>query len=239
MKKILIAIDGPAGSGKSTTAKLVARRLGYVYIDTGAMYRAMTLKVLSSGIDPSDEAAVVRLARGTQVSLPNGDELRVFLDGTDVTEAIRSEDVTLNASLVSSYPAVRQLMVEKQREIGSRKGCVMDGRDIGTVVFPDADLKFFMVADIEERARRRQEQLLATGVELSIEQVVKELNERDLKDSTREASPLKKAIDAIEIDTTKLTIEEQVETILSYANEIMAGTEGARSWSGQEEMQRK
>ena len=230
LKKILIAIDGPAGSGKSTTARLVARRLGYVYIDTGAMYRAMTLKVLNSRMDPANEAGVIDLARRTVISLVNSDGLSVMLDGVDVTEAIRSEEVTNNVSLVSSYPAVRELMVAKQRDIGSMKGCVIDGRDIGTVVFPDADLKFYMVADIMERARRRQEELSGNGEELPIVQVVRELKERDFKDSTREASPLRKAEDAIEIDTTKLTIDEQVEIILNYASEATVG---------QEEMQKK
>ncbi len=201
-----------------------------MYIDTGAMYRAMTLKVLNSNVDPADETGVVALARRTTISLVEGGDLRVFLDGVDVTEAIRSEEVTNNASLVSSYPAVRELMVAKQREIGSEKGCVIDGRDIGTVVFPDADLKFYMVADIMERARRRQEELSGSGEELPIVQVVRELAERDRKDSTRETSPLRKADDAIEIDTTRLTIDEQVEIILNYANEATIG---------HEEMQRK
>ncbi len=230
MKKIFIAIDGPAGSGKSTTAKIVARKLGYLYIDTGAMYRAMTLKVLTSNTDPADETAVVNLTKVTKISLEDGGNLRVMLDGHDVTEEIRSEEVTKNVSLVSSYPAVRELMVARQREIGLRKGCVMDGRDIGTVVFPDADLKFYMVADIMERARRRQEELSEKGIELPIIRVVKELKERDFKDSTREASPLKKADDAIEIDTTRLTIDEQVEIILNYAKEAAVG---------EEEMQRR
>ncbi len=236
MRKILIAIDGPAGSGKSTTAKLVARRLGYVYIDTGAMYRAVTFKVLSSGVKPADETAVVGLTKATEISLVNGGELRVILDGADVTEAIRSEDVTRNVSLVSSYAAVREMMVARQREIGSAKGCVMDGRDIGTVVFPDAELKFYMVADIMERARRRQEELSDNGIELPIHQVVKELKERDRKDSTRNNSPLRKAEDAIELDTTKLTIEEQVEIILNYVRDVTVGSEGS---VGKEEMQRK
>ncbi len=230
MKKILIAIDGPAGSGKSTTARLAARRLGYVYVDTGAMYRAMTYKVLTSGVNPADEAAVVRLARETRISLLDGGALKVMLDGHDVTEAIRSEDVTNNVSLVSSYNEVRELMVEEQRQIGAAGGCVVDGRDIGTVVFPHADLKFYMVADIAERARRRQVELSGTGVDLPVEQVVQELKERDFKDSTRETSPLRKADDAIEIDTTNLTIDEQVEIILNYAREVAVG---------HEEMQRK
>jgi CMP/dCMP kinase len=225
LKKLLIAIDGPAGSGKSTTARLVARRLGYMYIDTGAMYRAVTLKVLNSNVDPADQSAVVELARASAITLVDDGEPHVILDGNDVSDAIRSEDVTRNVSLVSSYPAVRKLMVAKQREIGSTKGCVIDGRDIGTVVFPDADLKFYIVADIMERARRRQEELSGQGEELPIVQVVRELKERDFKDSTRETSPLKKADDAIEIDTTRLTIDEQVEIILNYANEATIGHE--------------
>ncbi len=226
LKKLLIAIDGPAGSGKSTTAKLVAQKLGYIYVDTGAMYRAMTFKVLNSKISPASEAEVVRLAADSQITLSNDrGEFRVIMDGEDVTEEIRSEEVTKNVSLVSSYPGLRKIMVEKQREIGSRKGCVVDGRDIGTVVFPDADLKFFMMADIMERARRRQEELSASGAELPIVQVVRELKERDMKDSTRETSPLKKADNAVEIDTTNLTIDEQVKIILSYVNEAMVTSE--------------
>ena len=222
MKKILIAIDGPAGSGKSTTAKLVAQKLGYIYLDTGAMYRAITLKVLISGVDPSDEEEIVRLTEKSSISFDdNGGKVRVILDGSDVTEKIRAEEITKTVSLISSYPGVRKILVEKQREIGSRKGCVVDGRDIGTVVFPHADLKFFMVADIMERARRRQAELSESGTELPIVQVVNELKVRDMKDSTREASPLKKADDAIEIDTTNLTIEEQVAKILNYADETM------------------
>lgn len=251
MRKILIAIDGPAASGKSTTARLVARKLGYVYIDTGAMYRAVTLKVLTSNVDPADEDAVVNLAKGVRIALEDGADQKVFLDGTDVTEAIRSEEVTVNVSLVSSYAGVRDLMVSKQREIGSQKGCVMDGRDIGTVVFPDADLKLYVIADIMERAHRRQEELSDKGIELPIHRVVNELKERDIKDSTRDNSPLRKADDAIELDTTKLTIEEQVQVVLNYANDVGAGYESASSnpsgstdangsnLSGHEEMQRK
>ncbi|HEY9166127.1 MAG TPA: (d)CMP kinase [Candidatus Kryptonia bacterium] len=226
MRKILIAIDGPAGSGKSTTARLVAQKLGYVYVDTGAMYRAITLKVLSSNLDPADEPRVVKMAGESEITLHNDKgKLNIELDGRDVTEAIRSEEVTRNVSLVSSYAGLRKIMVEKQREIGSQKGCVVDGRDIGTVVFPDADLKFFVTADVMERARRRQEELSTSGVELPLVQVVRDLKERDLKDSTRETSPLRKADDAIEIDTTHLTIEEQVHMILNYANGAMVNTE--------------
>ena len=229
MKKILIAIDGPAGSGKSTTAKLVAQKLGYIYLDTGAMYRAITLKVLTSHIDPSNENEIVKMTAETDIAFnSNNDTLHVILDGNDVTKEIRTGEVTKNVSLVSSYYGVRKILVEKQREIGSQKGCIVDGRDIGTVVFPDADLKFYMIADIMERARRRQAELSQSGTELPIVRVVHELKERDLKDSTREASPLRKANDAIEIDTTNMTIEEQVARILNYVDEVTMVSEEMR-----------
>ena len=223
MRKIIIAIDGPAGSGKSTTARLVAEKLGYIYVDTGAMYRAITLRVLQSGTDPRDEKKVVKLAGETDILLKNhGGKLHIYLEGMDVTEAIRSEDVTKNVSLVSSYAELRKIMVDKQRSIGAQKGCVVDGRDIGTVVFPEADLKFFVTADVMERARRRQEELSANGIEIPLVQVVRELKDRDLKDSTRETSPMRKADDAVEIDTTNLTIDGQVHMILNYANEALS-----------------
>jgi cytidylate kinase len=225
VKKILIAIDGPAGSGKSTTAKLVAEKLGYLYLDTGAMYRAITLKVLLSHIDPSDQEKIVRLAEEAEIVLSNNSGPHVFLDNRDVTKEIRSEEVTRNVSLVSSYPGVRKVMVEKQQAMGVNKGCVVDGRDIGTVVFPDADLKLYMTADIMERARRRQFELSEGGTEVPVVQVVRELKERDRKDSTRAMSPLRKASNAIEIDTTNLTIDEQVAQILSYVDEMLAAPE--------------
>ncbi len=191
------------------------------------MYRAITLKILGLKIDPSNEAAVVSAASNSDIEIINdAGIIRVILDGKDVTEEIRSEEVTRNVSLVSSYADLRKIMVEKQRETNSEEGRVVDGRDIGTVVFPEADLKFFMSADIMERARRRQIELSANGEEMPIVQVVRELKERDLKDSTRQASPLKKADDAIEIDTTNLTIDEQVNKILEYVNEALVVAEG-------------
>jgi len=223
MRKIIIAIDGPAGSGKSTTARLVAQRLGYIYIDTGAMYRALTLKVIESGIDPGDEERIAKLAEETKIELlygKNGD-LKVFLDGNDVSERIRSPQVTSLVSLVSAHPKVREVMVKKQRELGKNGGVVMDGRDIGTVVFPEADLKIFMKADIKERAKRRQKEMENQGFHVEIDEVIKEIEERDRFDSTREVAPLKKADDAIEIDTTNLTIEEQVEMVLKKAYELI------------------
>jgi len=222
MRKIIIAIDGPAGSGKSTTARLVAQKLGYIYIDTGAMYRALTLKVIESGIDPKDENSIVELAEKTKIELlyQNGN-LKVMLDDKDVTEKIRTPEVTSLVSIVSAHPKVRNVMVKKQRELGKNGGVVMDGRDIGTVVFPDADLKIFMNADIKERARRRQKEMQMQGFDADIEELVKEIEERDKLDSTREVGPLKKATDAVEIDTTNLTIDEQVELVLKLAYELI------------------
>jgi len=222
MKKIIIAIDGPAGSGKSTTARLVAQKLGYIYIDTGAMYRALTLKVIELGIDPNDESSIIKIAENTKIELlyENGN-LKVILDGKDVSEKIRSPEVTSLVSIVSAHPKLRDIMVKKQRELGRNGGVVMDGRDIGTVVFPDADLKIFMTADVRERAKRRQKELKAQGFDVEIEKLIKEIEERDKFDSTREIGPLKKADDAIEIDTTNLTIDEQVELVLKKAYELI------------------
>ena len=222
MRKIIIAIDGPAGSGKSTTARLVAQKLGYTYIDTGAMYRALTLKVIESNVDPNDEDSIVKLAENTRIDLiyENGN-LKVILDNRDVSDKIRTPEVTSLVSVVSAHPKVRDIMVKKQRELGKDGGVVIDGRDIGTVVFPNADLKIFMTADVKERAKRRQKELKAQGFEIDIEKLIKEIEERDEFDSNREISPLKKADDAIEIDTTNLTIEEQVELVLKKAYELI------------------
>ncbi|CUS87932.1 cytidylate kinase [Candidatus Kryptonium thompsonii] len=222
MRKIIIAIDGPAGSGKSTTARLVAQKLGYTYIDTGAMYRALTLKVIESNVDPNDEDSIVKLAENTRIDLiyENGN-LKVILDNRDVRDKIRTPEVTSLVSVVSAHPKVRDIMVKKQRELGKDGGVVIDGRDIGTVVFPNADLKIFMTADVKERAKRRQKELKAQGFEIEIEKLIKEIEERDEFDSNREISPLKKADDAIEIDTTNLTIEEQVELVLKKAYELI------------------
>ncbi len=222
MRRIIIAIDGPAGSGKSTTARLVAQKLGYTYIDTGAMYRALTLKVLESNVDPNDEDSIVKLAENTKIELvyENGN-LKVILDEHDVSDKIRTPEVTSLVSIVSAQPKVRDIMVKKQRELGKNGGVVIDGRDIGTVVFPNADLKIFMTADVKERAKRRQKELRTQGFEIEIEKLIKEIEERDELDSNREVAPLKKADDAIEIDTTNLTIDEQVEIVLKKAYELI------------------
>jgi len=214
-KDLVIAIDGPAASGKSTTAKLVARRLGYVHVDTGAMYRAVTLSVLRAGLDPLDEEGIGRLLESTRVALEDhAGVLCVFLDDEDVTEEIRTPEVTRSVSSVSSFRSVRRAMVREQRRMGERGGIVLEGRDIGTVVFPDADVKFFVVASIKERARRRLQEIRQTGVEANLEDLERELEQRDRTDSTRLESPLQRADDAIEVDTSSLTIDQQVELVV-------------------------
>ena len=224
-RDLIIAIDGPSGSGKSTTARLLAQRLGYLYIDTGAMYRAVTLAVLRAGIDPTDQAGVEERARRSRVELEGASGgVLVRLDGEDVSDEIRSLEVTRHVSAVSEVPAVREVLVEAQRELGRRGGVVLEGRDIGTVVFPDADLKVFMEADLATRARRRYEELMARGSDSTLQAVAADLDRRDRHDSGRGHSPLTRAHDAVGIDTTHLTIDEQVRAIEGLARE--RGTAG-------------
>jgi CMP/dCMP kinase len=221
-KKITIAIDGPAASGKSTTAKLVAQKLGYLHIDTGAMYRALTLKVLEKELDVNDKEKIVSLARMSTIRLEGGiPSAKVYLDGTDVTDKIRTPQINRAVSTVSSYQGVRDVMVREQQRIAARGGVVLEGRDIGTVVLPTAELKFFMIASVEERVKRRRKDLALCGIEAEEEELVKEIEARDRKDSTRAISPLRKAADAIELDTSNLTIEEQVDFIVQRANTMI------------------
>lgn len=224
LKKLVIAIDGPAASGKTTTARLVAERLGYLHIDTGAMYRAMTLKVLREGISPDDETAIDALARATSITIAaSHGRQTVMLDGRDVGGDIRSPAVTRAVSQVSSLRSVRELMVREQRKLASGGGAVLEGRDIGTVVLPGADVKIFMIADVNERARRRQKELNDTRIEVTLPELIDEIRERDLRDSSREMSPLRKPPDAVEIDTSGLSIEEQVARILAEVEKTLNG----------------
>lgn len=221
--KLVIAIDGPAASGKSTTARLVAERLGYLHLDTGAMYRAIAAKVLRNGVRPDDADAVAKLMESTSVRLElRSGFLQVLLEGRDVTGEIRRAAVTRIVSAVSSIPVVREAMVREQRRMGQSGGVVLEGRDIGTVVFPDADLKIYMMAGLRSRALRRQQELETQGIRTELDTLLKELEQRDKLDSTRDASPLRRAPDAIDLDTSDLTIEEQVEFVVRKAQKLIA-----------------
>ncbi len=221
MKNIIIALDGPAGSGKTTTARLVAQNLGYIYIDTGAMYRAVTLAWINSGLELT-ESNVNALVDGLTVKLEQSENgQKTILNNIDVSEDIRLPEVTKFVSPVSAMFYVREKMVAQQREMGQIGGVVMDGRDIGTVVFPNANLKVFLIASIEARAERRAKELSAKGINFSIEEIIKQISDRDNYDSSRQNSPLRKADDAIEIDTSNISIEEQTNMIIKFAKSII------------------
>lgn len=218
-EKIRIAIDGPAAAGKSTVAKKIARKLSIVYIDTGAMYRAFTLKAIECGVDLEDENSLVELLYETTITLKeNGKEQIILLDGKDVTEAIRSQVVSNSVSLVAKHPLIREDMVERQRKLAENKSVVMDGRDIGTNVLPHAEVKIFLIASVEERAKRRYSENKRRGIASDLEQLKAELKERDNRDMNRETSPLIQAEDAIAIDTTELSIDQVVAEILNEVN---------------------
>lgn len=210
-----MAIDGPAGSGKSTTAKLVAKRLGYTYLDTGAMYRALTYYALRNNISPADESALAALARKLLIEFVKGNDIdRVLINKEDVTTQIRSPEITSHVSEVSAHKAVRQAMVEKQKSIGEKSSIVAEGRDTTTVVFPDADVKVYMDAFVDERAHRRLLDMTRMGIKSDLNEQKQDLQRRDKYDSQRKHSPLVRASDAVVIDTTRLTIDEQVERII-------------------------
>ncbi|HEX8475303.1 MAG TPA: (d)CMP kinase [Pyrinomonadaceae bacterium] len=219
-RPMIIAIDGPSGAGKSTLGRLLARELGLLYIDTGAMYRAVALAVTQSGVSTADEAAVTEVARRASIKLEGDpDSLRVTLDGQDVSEKIRTEQIGHTASVVSAISGVRRELVERQRELGAHGGVVLDGRDIGTVVFPHADVKFFITAVPEERARRRYDEERVHERDQTFEDTLADINARDRRDSTRADSPLAIAEDAFVIDTTDLAIEDVFRRMLEVVRE--------------------
>ena len=211
---MIIAIDGPAGSGKSTTAKIAAEKLGFIHINTGAMYRGIALKCIEGNINPAHSAELEPILNQTTFKFAGKDGADLFMDGVNISSKITSAEVTESVSRISAIPLVREKLVKYQREMTDGIDVVLEGRDIGTAVFPDADYKFFLVADIHERAKRRMEEMEAYGEIVSLAELAEELKERDRKDSTREYSPLKKAEDAIEIDTTSLSIQQQVNRIV-------------------------
>lgn len=220
---IIVAIDGPAGAGKSSTAKEVAFQLGFVYIDTGAMYRAVTLEVIRSNVDVSNENQVTLIAKKSNIQFQWINKyLHTFLNSEDVNDEIRSSEVADLVSPVSAIPGVRDVMVKCQREMAKRDNIVMEGRDIGTNVFPSADFKFYLDADIDVRAKRRVSDYKKIGQELTLEEIKKEIKIRDKIDSSRRYSPLKKAYNAIIIDTTNLSFKEQVEMIVNRVKKVLS-----------------
>jgi len=213
---MIIAIDGPAGAGKSTVARIIAKELGFLYIDTGAMYRALTLKALERKINAKDIPALIEMARSTNIDLTNNQDssLKILLDGRDVSSPIRQPRITMLVSDIAKIKGVREIMLGLQRKFGKLRDSVLDGRDIGTVVFPDADKKFYIDAEFSVRVRRRYKELKELNQGVTLKDIEKDLRNRDNIDSTREFAPLKKADDAIYIDTTNMAIEEVVDTLL-------------------------
>lgn len=212
MKNLVIAVDGPAGAGKSTIAKIVADKLNINYIDTGAMYRAITYKVLTNNIDINDENAIVEVAKNSDIDFKDNN---IYLDGKILKEEIRTPQVSQNVSNIAQIKDVRHLMVDVQRDIGNKSSVILDGRDIGSYVFPNADYKFYLVASPEERGERRYKELIKKGYETTLDEVINDVIRRDEIDSNREFAPLVKAKDAIEIDTTGKNIDNVVESVIS------------------------
>lgn len=216
-RRLIVAIDGPSASGKSTAGKELARRLGYLYIDTGAMYRTVALAAVRANISYQQVDQLVQLAHRIRIDLKGEPrDLHVFLDGEDVTEAIRTPEISSGASKVSAIAGVRQALVERQREMGAVGGVVMDGRDIGTHVFPKADVKFFLIADLMKRAHRRNLEEQKRGYNVPLEQTIQEIEERDRRDQLRAYAPLKPAEDSIQLNTSDKSPEQVVEAMLAY-----------------------
>ena len=223
-RKITVAIDGPAGAGKSTVAKEVARALGYALVDTGAIYRAVALLASRQSVAWDDDVGLERVAKHLAIDFQLVDGVnRVLVDGEDVTDAIRSQEISRGASLVSARPVVRAGLLELQRRLAGRGGAVLEGRDIGTVVCPDAPVKFFLDASPEERARRRHEELVARGEQPNFEEVLRDMVERDRQDRQRTVAPLKAAPDAVHLDSTKLPVDEVISEIVRAVHRITEG----------------
>jgi len=220
-KELVIALDGPSGAGKSTVARRLAQQLGYIYIDTGAMYRAIGWKAKREGIDPSDEPKLAELCQRTEILLKSDkSDPRVYVDSKDVSGEIRTPEMGMMASSVSKSPAVRARLLALQRDLGRNGGVVMDGRDIGTVVFPGAEVKFFLDASAEERGRRRYLELREKGMVVELVQITKEIQDRDKQDSDRALAPLRKAEDAVLLDTTRMSIDDVLTTMLSVVKKV-------------------
>lgn len=210
-RQLTVAIDGPASSGKSTVAKKIADQLNLIYVDSGAMYRTITYVAIKKGIDLTNQDRILKELKNISIQFErSADGQSVFCNGLEITEEIRQNDVTNAVSLVSAHPLIREELVERQRKMAMKQNIIMDGRDIGTVVFPDASVKIFLIASVDERAERRHKENTLKGIESDLSKLKQEISDRDYKDSTREVSPLKKADDAIEIDTTALSIDEVV-----------------------------
>jgi cytidylate kinase len=225
-KGLIIAIDGPSGAGKSTLTRLLAERLGYLHIDTGAMFRAVALAAKRAGIAVDDGEALALLCRGLTISFArNGGSCRVLLNGEDVSDQIRTPEISILTSRVSMMKSVRECLLERQRERGLAGGVVLEGRDIGTVVFPDAEVKFFMTASVEERGRRRYQELKAKGEDVSLRGTITDVARRDEQDEQREHAPLMKAPDAIDIDSSRLSIEEVLTLMEEKINERLAASD--------------
>lgn len=225
--RLIIAIDGPVGAGKSTAARLLAKRLGYRYIDSGAMYRALSWKALRAGLDLNDEPRLRQLADETSIVLePAGDRELILVDGQDVGRQIREREVEQATSRISTHPSVRAVMVAHQRQTAAQGGVVMDGRDIGTVVFPDADVKFYVTARLEIRAQRRYLETQAAGATREIDELAEDIRSRDTRDMSRRASPLRKADGAVTIDTSDLPVSQVVDTMEDEVRRKIAAPEG-------------
>lgn len=228
---VIVAIDGPSGAGKSSLTKLLARRLGYIHIDTGAMFRAVALMAKRAGLSCEDDAGLAELCRGLSITFcRDGENCRVLANGEDVSAAIRSEEIGLFTSCISARKPVREALLAMQRGMGEAGGVVLEGRDIGTVVFPDAEVKFFLSASAEERGRRRFLELSGRGEQVTLEETIAKVELRDRQDEGREHAPLKKAADAVSIDSTSLSIDQVLELMERTVRQKLGTAQGEEPW---------